>query len=126
MSKFVMRTRRTKKLRITERDFLLANRKAAREEDIQAHGKPIIFRKYLYKSKKTYNRKQSKQTIIVTDDGFYVMPGYEKGVPKDALSTQIVLNNSSTSRGFSTSISMGQSNISNSQSSLPHHALSSL
>ncbi len=30
------------------------------------------------------------------------MPGYEKGIPKDALSTQTVLNNSSTSMGFST------------------------
>ena len=57
-------------MRITERDFILANRKAAREEEIQAHGKPITFRKQLYKSKKTYSRKQSKQAIIETDDGF--------------------------------------------------------
>ena len=42
-----MRPMNKKRLRITERDFLLANRKAAREEEILAHGKPIIFRSHL-------------------------------------------------------------------------------
>ena len=31
-----------KKFRITEKDFLLANRKAAREEEIREHGRQII------------------------------------------------------------------------------------
>ena len=35
------------KYRITQKDFMLANRKAAREEEIESHGKQIIFRKYL-------------------------------------------------------------------------------
>ena len=57
-------------IRITERDFLLANRKAAREEEILAHGKPITFRSYLQNSKKQYNRKQMKKAITQSDDGF--------------------------------------------------------
>ena len=32
------------KYRITQKDFMLANRKAAREEEIESHGKQIIFR----------------------------------------------------------------------------------
>ena len=66
-----MSTKKGKRLRITERDFLLANRKAAREEEILAHGKPVIFRSHLQKSKKKYDRKQLKKTITQTDDGFY-------------------------------------------------------
>ena len=67
-----MSTRKEKRLRITERDFLLANRKAAREEEILAHGKPIAFRSHLYRSKKKYDRKQLKKTITLPDDGFFV------------------------------------------------------
>ena len=37
-----MSSKKGKQLRITERDFLLANRKAAREEEILAHGKPVV------------------------------------------------------------------------------------
>ena len=36
-----------KKLRITEADFMLANRRAARLEEIEQHGKPVSFRKVL-------------------------------------------------------------------------------
>lgn len=67
-----MSTKKGKRLRITERDFLLANRKAAREEEILAHGKPIIFRSHLQVSKKKYNRRQMKKAITQTDDGFYL------------------------------------------------------
>ena len=49
-----------KKLRITEADFMLANRRAARLEEIELHGKPVSFRKVLQKSKKVYNRKRFK------------------------------------------------------------------
>ena len=66
----LMRLNNKKRLRITQRDFLLANRKAAREEENLAHGKPISFRSHLQVSKKKYNRKQLKKAITQTDDGF--------------------------------------------------------
>ena len=50
-----------KKLRITERDFMLANRRAARLEEIEQHGRPVSFRKVLHKSKKVYDRKRFKK-----------------------------------------------------------------
>ena len=46
------------KYRITVQDFLKANRKASREEEIAAHGKQITFRKALQKSRKVYDRKR--------------------------------------------------------------------
>ena len=49
-----------KTLHITEADFMLANRRAARLEDIAAHGRPVAFRKVLHKSKKLYDRKRLK------------------------------------------------------------------
>ena len=58
-----------KKTRITERDYILANRKASREEEIAAHGKQISFRSHLHISKKVYNRKKHNKAIIVNDDG---------------------------------------------------------
>ena len=42
--------------KITERDFIKANRKASREEEISNHGKPIKIGG-LHKSKKEYSRK---------------------------------------------------------------------
>ena len=41
--------KKQKKLRITEADFMLANRRAARLEEIEQHGKPVSFRKVLQK-----------------------------------------------------------------------------
>lgn len=55
--------KKQKRLRITEADFMLANRRAARLEEIELHGKPISFRKVLQKSKKAYNRKKFKREI---------------------------------------------------------------
>ncbi len=52
--------KKQKKLRITEADFMLANRRAARLEEIEQHGKPVSFRKVLQKSKKAYSRKRFK------------------------------------------------------------------
>lgn len=52
-----------KGLKITEADFMLANRRAARMEDIELHGRPTSFRKVLHKSKKAYNRKRLKKEI---------------------------------------------------------------
>ncbi|MBQ0078079.1 MAG: hypothetical protein KBS55_05580 [Bacteroidales bacterium] len=59
-----------KKLRITQDDFLLANRKAAREEEIKAHGKQVIFRPVRQKSKKQYDRKNEKLADINLKDDF--------------------------------------------------------
>ena len=52
-----------KKLRITEADYMLAQRRAARLEEIAEHGKPVSFRKALHKSKKVYDRKKIKKHI---------------------------------------------------------------
>ena len=49
-----------KKLRITEADFMLANRRAARLEEIAEHGRPVSFRHSTHKSKKLYDRKRLK------------------------------------------------------------------
>ncbi len=46
------------KYRITVKDFLKANRKASREEEIAAHGKQISFRKTIQRSRKVYDRKR--------------------------------------------------------------------
>ncbi len=81
-----MSTKKGKRLRITERDFLLANRKAAREEEILAHGKPVVLRSHLHKSKKKYDRKQNKKTITQTDDGFLVYSPLIAGLTITALS----------------------------------------
>jgi hypothetical protein len=50
-----------KKLRITEADFMLANRRAARLEEIAAHGHPVTFRRTIHKSRKAYDRKALKR-----------------------------------------------------------------
>ena len=58
--KAIDRMKRKKKanMRITLDDFMLANRKAAREEEIALHGKPISSRSVLHKSRKIYDRKR--------------------------------------------------------------------
>ena len=45
--------KKQKKLRITEADFMLANRRAARLEEIAEHGRPVSFRKAVHKSKRS-------------------------------------------------------------------------
>ena len=60
--------KKMKKLRITEADYMLAQRRAARLEEIAEHGKPVSFRKVLHKSKKVYDRKRLKRTGIHLDD----------------------------------------------------------
>ena len=42
---------------------MLAQRRAARLEEIEAHGKPVSFRKVLHKSKKAYDRKRLKREL---------------------------------------------------------------
>ena len=60
-----------KKYRITQKDFLLANRRASRLEEIEAHGHPVISRTMTHKSKKIYDRKQFKRAAIKSDDSSY-------------------------------------------------------
>ena len=56
-------------MRITEKDFLLDNRRAARLEEIEAHGREITFRSVKHKSKKIYDRKRLNRAVIALDDG---------------------------------------------------------
>ena len=58
------RKKTPKKLRITLDDFMLANRKAAREEGIRAHGRPVSSRTVLHKSRKVYDRKRLKKIDV--------------------------------------------------------------
>jgi hypothetical protein len=61
--------KKLKKLRITEADFMLANRRAARAEDMAEHGgRPVSFRTVLHKSKKVYDRKRLKRAGIKLND----------------------------------------------------------
>ena len=60
--------KKMKKLRITEADFMLANRRAARMEEIAEHGRPVSYRTALHKSKKVYDRKRLKKAGINSDD----------------------------------------------------------
>ena len=53
--------KKQRKLRITEADFMLANRRAARLEEIAEHGKPVSFRLAIHKSRKIYDRKRLKK-----------------------------------------------------------------
>lgn len=55
---------KNKKLRITEKDFLLANRRASRAEEIEKYGKQISMRSITHKSKKVYDRNRLKNAGI--------------------------------------------------------------
>ena len=46
---------------------MLAQRRAARMEEISEHGRPVSY-SALYKSKKVYDRKRFKRTCITNDD----------------------------------------------------------
>lgn len=57
-----------KKLRITEADYLKANRRASRQEEIDSHGHPVQGRAMIHKSKKVYDRNRMKRAAIKSDD----------------------------------------------------------
>lgn len=59
-----MGKKKTHSMRITLDDFMLANRKAAREEEIAMHGRPVSSRTILHKSRKAYDRKRMKKVEI--------------------------------------------------------------
>ncbi len=60
-----------KKFRITQKDFLTANRRAARLEEIEAHGRPVQLRTMTHRSKKVYDRNKFKRAAIKNDDSFF-------------------------------------------------------
>ena len=60
--------KKQKKLRITEADYMLAQRRAARMEEISEHGRPVSYTA-LHKSKKVYDRKRLKRAGIEFKDG---------------------------------------------------------
>lgn len=62
-----------KKLTITEADYLLANRRASRLEEIQEHGHPVRLRRIIHKSKKAYDRNQSKRAANKNDDSSFLL-----------------------------------------------------
>lgn len=51
------------KRRITEVDYIKANRKASREDEISLYGRQISARTIVQKSKKAYNRQRDKKNI---------------------------------------------------------------
>ena len=53
------------KYTITTKDFLKANRRASREEEIEKHGKQIIFRTHMSESKKVYSRKNFRASDLI-------------------------------------------------------------
>ena len=59
-----------KKLQITVADYMLAQRRAARLEEIASHGKPVSMRSVKHKSKKLYDRKRLKRADIGQGDLF--------------------------------------------------------
>ena len=58
-----MKTKK-KKLRITESDYVLANRRAARAEEIALHDRQISMRRSVHKSKKVYDRNALKRQAL--------------------------------------------------------------
>lgn len=52
------------KHKITEIDYIKANRKASRDEEISLYGKQISNRKMIHKSKKQYNRKRDRKVPL--------------------------------------------------------------
>ena len=50
------------KKRITQDDYIKANRKASREAEIEMYGHPICHKR-VHQSKKVYNRRKIKQPI---------------------------------------------------------------
>lgn len=58
-------------MKITQEDYLKANRKASREEEIKAHGHPLRIGG-VHKSKKVYDRRKSKAEMKKALPYFFV------------------------------------------------------
>lgn len=65
------------KMRITREDYLKANRKASREEEIVAHGHSVRIGG-VHKSKKVYDRKRSKAEMKKALPYFLVLAIFRK------------------------------------------------
>lgn len=61
MVHYFIRMKKSKKYRITVQDYIKAQRRASRLEEIELHGKPVSRRSALHKSKKIYDRKRLKK-----------------------------------------------------------------
>ena len=59
--------RKNKKLRITEADYMLGQRRAARLEEIALHGKLVSMRSMKHKSPKIYDRNRLKKVDFGQD-----------------------------------------------------------
>lgn len=69
--------------KITEQDYIKANRKASREEEIRLYGKPISSRRIVHKSKKSYNRQRDRKIpyfllYITKDFNIFVIYNYKE------------------------------------------------
>ena len=60
-------------MRITLADFILANRRASRAEEIEKYGQQVHNRRMVHKSKKKYDRKAMKRAVIKGDDSSYCL-----------------------------------------------------
>ena len=49
-------------------DYLKANRRASRQEEIESHGHPVHARAMIHMSKKVYDRNRMKRAAIKSDD----------------------------------------------------------
>ena len=56
--------KKSKKYKITVQDYIKAQRRASRLEEIELHGKPVSHRHVLHKSKKIYDRKRMKKDYL--------------------------------------------------------------
>lgn len=63
-----------KKMKITEADYLKANRRASRQEEIESHGHPVQGRAMIHRSKKVYDRNRIKRAAIMNNDSPYSFP----------------------------------------------------
>lgn len=52
-----------KQLKITERDYIKANRRTSRDEEIAQFGKQVTHRTHVQKSKKSYDRNGHKAAL---------------------------------------------------------------
>ena len=65
-----------KKMTITLQDFILANRRASRAEEIEKFGQQVHGRRMVHKSKKKYDRNAMKRAIIKGDDSSYCFKSF--------------------------------------------------
>ena len=67
---------KNKQMRITLQDFILANRRASRAEEIEKFGQQVHGRRMVHKSKKKYDRNAMKRAIIKGDDSSYCFKSF--------------------------------------------------